>query len=107
MVWERASAVLSTRSRPRRWPRVNNGTVGGGSRSEGSFGAGGSSEQRKLSAAAEKHRAAEKKRQVANKKIMWKMEMPAILEEGSLDKPSGISDLLTVRSLSLLPCAAM
>ena len=42
--------------------------------------------------------------QVANKKIMWKMEMPAILEEGSLDKPSGMSDLLTVRSLFAPVC---
>jgi hypothetical protein len=39
--------------------------------------------------------------QVANKKIVWKMEMPAILEEGSLDKPSGMSNLLTVRALSI------
>ena len=66
------------------------------------------SEEDASSAPAEQHRAAE---QVADKKVVSKMEVPspklmmeepAILGEGSLDKPSGISDLLTVLKSAIL-----
>ena len=54
------------------------------------------------SAPAEKHRAAEMKMGVADKKGVSKMEVPAILGEGSLDTPRGMLDLLTALKAAIL-----